>query len=83
MEKTIIGGKIKIMADTCENLYQDLIGKTVTVVDMEVMDDNMFFYTVTGTGRKSKSPYLKGDEEIVFGRDVEIIEYAEFEPIFK
>lgn len=65
------GDKVRILKDTCEGFYSDLVGKTVSVVDVYDNDSkNDTMLLVTGTGRQTKSEYLEDDEEIVWIGDV-------------
>ena len=69
---SLVGSQVKIIADTCDGNYEDMIGKMVTVVEETEMDDNMMLYTVL-TGRKSNNTYLDNGEEIVYSGDVELV----------
>lgn len=64
------GDRVKIVNDSVEGFYHDLINKTVTVVGEFETDTDERFFLVTGTGRPSNNPYLEHDEEVVYGKDL-------------
>ncbi|TFJ93640.1 hypothetical protein [Lentibacillus salicampi] len=75
MSKVDFGDQVRVIKDSCEGTYEDLVGKTVTVVEVDETEEPEIPYTylVTGTGRPTKSEYLEGDEEVVVCTDVEVV----------
>lgn len=69
---SLVGSKVKVIADTCDGLYDDQRGKQVIVVAESEMDDDMIFLTVL-TDRPTNSPYLQDNKEIIYLGDVELI----------
>ena len=65
---------VKIIQDTCDGFYEDLIGKEFEVIEVEnTEDDEIKMYKIR-IDRPSYDPYLEGKfEELVASTDIEIV----------
>lgn len=81
-----VASKVKIMKDTCEGFYEDLIGKEVQVLEYEPYEEEEDFlgesvyemFYLVGAGRPSSDPYKEGrSEELVWEGDIEVTSYIE------
>lgn len=81
-----LANKVKILKDSCDGFYEDLVGKVCVVLEYEPYEDEdeitgvheyEMFYLVA-TDRPSKNPYREGEKaELVWAGDVEAVSYIE------
>lgn len=66
------GQNIKVIADTVDGEYADLIGKEIMVIEECETDEELQFFLCYVPGRERQDEYLGKDEVIVMGDDIEI-----------
>ncbi|GAB4074755.1 hypothetical protein GCM10028778_22580 [Barrientosiimonas marina] len=67
--------QVKVIKDTAEGEYADLIGEEITVVEELETDDPYVSMYLAVTNRMSPNPYLNDNEEIILEDDIKVISY--------